>query len=136
MLTNFENNRDDFNRMDGKSQEAMHGALRDWMRAAQEQRSILWRFAHLVEVLTVEDIPKVQNANLILRQIHGHVAELSDFFRLTPSKNVFDKAVDVLASSVTDAERFTQQIMKFVPVVMGAGTGMKYPWEDLPFENQ
>ena len=70
MLTNFEKNRDDFNRMDGKSQEETHGALRDWMSTAQEQRALLRRFAHLVEVLTIEDIPRVQNANLILRQIH------------------------------------------------------------------
>jgi hypothetical protein len=126
MLTNFKMNRDDFNRMDGKSQEAMHGALRDWMSTAQEQRSILWRFAHLDEVLTVEDIPRVQNANLILRQIHQHVTELRDFFRLTPSKNVLDGAVDVLASSVADAEHFTQQIMKFVPEVMGTGTGKTF----------
>ncbi len=53
MLTNFQKNRDDFNRMDGKSQEAMHGALRDWMSTAQEQHAILWRLAHLVEVLTL-----------------------------------------------------------------------------------
>lgn len=66
MLTNFQKNRDDFERMDGKSQEAMHGALRDWMSTAHEQRSILWSFAHLVEVLTIEDIPRVQNCKSYL----------------------------------------------------------------------
>ena len=123
MLTNFEKNRDDFNRMDGKSQEETHGALRDWMSTAQEQRALLWRFAHLVEVLTIEDIPRVQNANLILRQIHEHVVELSKFFGLTPSKIVFDSAAASLASSIADAESYTRQIMKFVPDVMGVTAG-------------
>ncbi|MBL3872681.1 hypothetical protein EGV01_11290 [Pseudomonas syringae pv. theae] len=126
MLTNFQKNRDDFERMDGKSQEAMHGALRDWMSTAHEQRSILWSFAHLVEVLTIEDIPRVQNANLILRQIHDHVVELSEFFRLTPSKNVFDGAAKTLASSITDAESYTRKIMKFVPEVMGTTAGKAF----------
>lgn len=130
MLTNFEKNRDDFNRMDGKSQEAMHGALRDWMSTAQEQRSILWRFAHLVEFLTIEDIPRVQNANLVLRQIHGHVVELSVFFGLTPSKNVLDRAVETLTSSIADAERYTGQVMKFVPEVLESGTLKKFYFND------
>ncbi|MFA1025798.1 hypothetical protein ALP10_00440 [Pseudomonas syringae pv. helianthi] len=126
MLTNFQKNRDDLNRMDGKSKEDMHGALRDWMSTANEQHAILWRFAHLVEVLTIEDIPRVQNANLILRQIHDHVVELSKFFGLTPSKNVLDVAVESLASSITDAESYTRQVMKFVPAVMGTTVGKAF----------
>ncbi len=66
----------------------------------------------------------MQNANLILRQIHGHVVELSKFFGLTPSKNVFDGAVEFLASSITEAESYTRQIMKFVPEVMGTTAGL------------
>lgn len=119
MLTNFEKNRDDLNRMDGKSQEEVHGAIRDWMITAHEQRKLLWGFAHLVEVLTIEDIPRVQNANLILRQIHEHVVELQKFFSLTPVSNALQRAVESLESDIADIERFTCQVMKFVPDVMG-----------------
>lgn len=123
MLTEFKKNRDDLNRMDGKSQEEVHKALRDWMDLAHEQRSLLWRFAHLEEVLTVEDIPRVQNANLILRQIADHVTELREFFSRTPASNVLQGAVNSLESDIADAERFTRQVMKFVPEVMGLTVG-------------
>jgi hypothetical protein len=123
MLTSFKKNRDDLNRMDGQSQEEMHEALRGWMILAHEQRTVLWRFAHLEEVLTVEDIPRVQNANLILLQIADHTTELREFFSRTPASNVLQGAVDALESDLADAELFTRQIMKFVPEVMGLTPG-------------
>jgi len=126
MLTNFKKSRDALNRMDGQSQEEMHSALRDWMSTAHEQRELLWRFAHLEEVLTIEDIPRVQNANLILRQIHDHVVELQKFFSRTPAINVLQGAVKSLDSEIADAERFTCQIMKFVPEVMGLTVGKAF----------
>jgi hypothetical protein len=84
------------NHMDGQSQEEMHDALRGWMILAHEQRTLLWRFAHLEEVLTVEDIPRVQNANLILRQITDHTTELQAFFSSKPASSVLKIAVDSL----------------------------------------
>ncbi|WMJ00163.1 hypothetical protein RBU55_01005 [Pseudomonas chlororaphis subsp. aurantiaca] len=126
MLTNFEKCRDDLDRMDGQSQEEMHSALRDWMSLAHEQRALLWRFAHLKEVLTIEDIPRVQSANLILRQIADHVTELREFFSRTPASNVLQGAMVSLESDLADAERFTRQIMKFVPEVLGTTAGKAF----------
>ncbi|GGM25424.1 hypothetical protein GCM10009425_40210 [Pseudomonas asuensis] len=123
MLTGFKKNRDDLNRMDGKSIEEMADALRDWMSFAHEQRALLWRFAHLQEVLTIEDIPRVHSANLILLQIADHVTELRETFSLTPAARVLQEAKESLTSDIKDAERFTCQIMKFVPKGMVLTTG-------------
>lgn len=117
MLTNFKVNRDTLDRMDGNSQEEMHHALRDWMSLASEQRTLLWNFEHMVEVITLEDVPRIQNANLILKVIHHHLDELQKFFHLKPAHNVLATSATTVASLIEDAEQWTPRILRFVPGV-------------------
>lgn len=115
MLTNFTMNRDRLNRMDGKSQEAMHTALRDWMAMASEQRLVLWQFEHMVEVITLEDVPKVQNAKIILHQIQTHLVELEKTFDRAEAVHVLTTSRKQLDSYVAEVEQWIPRILKFIP---------------------
>lgn len=113
MLVNKDKNFDTMKRLDGNDQVAMHQSLREWMHLAQEQRGVLWHFYNLSEVLTVEDVPRVESALMIMRQIRARVAELVGQFALSPSSSVLQTALKTLDSSIADAEKYARWILAF-----------------------
>ncbi|WP_155268739.1 hypothetical protein [Stutzerimonas decontaminans] len=100
-------------RFDGNDQVKMHAALRGWMGLAQEQRALLWKFYNLSEVLTVQDVPRVESALMIIRQLRARVASLVEQFALTPCVTVLQSALETLDSSVDDAEKYAKWVLSF-----------------------
>jgi hypothetical protein len=113
MLVSKDINFDSLLRFDGNDQVKMHAALRGWMDLAHEQRALLWHFYNLSEVLTVQDVPRVESALMILRQLRARVASLVEQFALTPCVNVLKNALETLDSSVDDAEKYAKWVLSF-----------------------
>jgi sigma54-dependent transcription regulator len=123
MLTNFTFKVNDIMRLDGRKISSTEEAIRDWMSFAQSQVDLLKAFVNLDEVLTLDDIPRIHNANLILHQIHDRLMELEGHFTLTSSSSVFQKATEKLHSLKEEAETLTLIVMKYVPKVMSLTEG-------------
>lgn len=115
MLTNFKINRDSLNRMNGKSETEMQSALRDWMDLADEQHRLFKSFYDMDEVLTLEDIPRISNAKMIVEQIYHHMAELQHFFALVPAGAVLTKNVETLTRSMHEINKMDKHLAKFMP---------------------
>jgi len=113
MLVSEEINFDTLLRFDGNDQVKMHAALRGWMDLAQEQRALLWKFYNLSEVLTVQDVPRVESALMIIRQIRARIANLVAQFALTPCVNVLKSALETLDSCTNYAEKYAKWILSF-----------------------
>ncbi|MEZ3187448.1 hypothetical protein HZR81_21385 [Pseudomonas sp. LM13] len=113
MLVSKEINFDSLLRFDGNDQVKMHTALRGWMELAHEQRALLWHFYNLSEVLTVQDVPRVESALMIIRQIRARIANLVEQFAFTPCVNVLKSALETLDSNVNDAEKYAMWVLSF-----------------------
>ncbi|MGA6100478.1 hypothetical protein ACPESN_21720 [Stutzerimonas marianensis] len=73
----------------------------------------MWKFYNLSEVLTVQDVPRVESALMIIRQIRARIANLVAQFALTPCVNVLKSALETLDSCTNDAEKYAKWILSF-----------------------
>lgn len=115
METGTSINYNSLQRMDGNDQVAMHEATRIWMKLASEQHGLLWRFYNLEEVFTVEDIPRVESAIMIIKQISDRVRSLELFFEKVPVVNVLRGCRELVDSHLKEAQGYSEWILSFKP---------------------
>lgn len=111
MITKFAFNFDRLQRMNGQDPTEIHGALLDWLALAKSQRDLLWDFYNLVEVLTVEDVPKVKSARMMIIQIRERVHYLEGFFAKTPSVAIIETSRKLLDGYIAESAEYAEWLL-------------------------
>lgn len=115
MIVDSEFDYDRIRRLSGKCQIEMHNAMRGWVQLSTEQRTVLYNFYNLLEILTIEDIPKVQNALMIIRQLRDRVQDLVKHFALVPAVHTLESSLELMNSNLESGEMYAEWILSYRP---------------------